>query len=91
MAPEISSDLKELIVKWYLDDTQKRTMQQIADLAGVSLGLVSKTINNHRQYGQVNNPFSHRGGRPKTLNDGDHDYLAEIVRVNPTLYLDELQ
>ncbi|KAJ7442060.1 hypothetical protein B0H11DRAFT_1663362, partial [Mycena galericulata] len=94
MAPEISLELKELIVKWYNDPDDERTMQQIADLADVSIGLVSKTINLHRTYGQVTNPFGRRPGHPygsSTLNDGDLAYLTEILRVNNTLYLDELQ
>ncbi|KAJ6608174.1 hypothetical protein B0H10DRAFT_1690191, partial [Mycena sp. CBHHK59/15] len=89
MPTAISSDLKERIVQWYLEDTY--TMQDIATMAHVSIGLVSKTISLHRDFGQVVNPFSCRTGRPRTLNDGDLDYLAAILHANPGLYLDELQ
>ncbi|KAJ7106641.1 hypothetical protein C8R44DRAFT_805608 [Mycena epipterygia] len=58
MSAEISVDLKERIIKWYLDD--EYTMEEIVDLAGVSLGLVSKTDNLFRDYGQVTNPLSNR-------------------------------
>ncbi|KAJ7933533.1 hypothetical protein B0H13DRAFT_1523075, partial [Mycena leptocephala] len=86
---EISSDLKERIVKWYLQDGQ--TMEEIRDLAGVSLGLVHKTIELHRKYGQVTDPFSKRTGRPPTLNAADLRYLEAILEANSTLYLDEIQ
>ncbi|KAJ6600602.1 hypothetical protein DFH09DRAFT_837082, partial [Mycena vulgaris] len=66
-------------------------MQEIADLARVSIGLVSNTIRLYNEFGQVTNPFSRRTGRPRTLNDGDLDYLAAILLANPSLYLDELQ
>ncbi|KAJ7209114.1 hypothetical protein GGX14DRAFT_364817 [Mycena pura] len=89
MPAEISSDLKMRIVKWYLHDDY--SMEDIVDLAGVSLGLISKTISLYQQYGQVTNPLSLRTGRPKTLNEGDLRYLEEILRANPSLYLDELQ
>lgn len=88
MPTAVSSDLKERIVQWYHEDTY--TMQDIATLARVSIGLVSKTIRLHREFGQVVNPFSRRTGRPRTLNDGDLDYLAAILLANPGLYLDEL-
>ncbi|KAJ7446978.1 hypothetical protein FB451DRAFT_966342, partial [Mycena latifolia] len=80
---------RQLIVKWYFED--KRTMREIGDLADVSLGLVSKTINLYQNYGQVTNPFRNRTGRPQTLNDADLRYLEEIVHANPALSLDELQ
>ncbi|KAJ7240910.1 hypothetical protein C8J57DRAFT_1143218, partial [Mycena rebaudengoi] len=66
-------------------------MEEVADLAHVSLGLVSKTVNLYLEYGQVNNPFSNRTGRPRTLNEGDTKYIEEILRTDPTLYLDEIQ
>ncbi|KAJ6609966.1 hypothetical protein B0H10DRAFT_1656115, partial [Mycena sp. CBHHK59/15] len=76
--PAISVDIKEQIVKWYLKD--ELTMEEIADRAEVSLGLISKTINLYRQYGQVTNPFGLRAGCPKLLNNGDLAYLEEILR-----------
>ncbi|KAJ6611521.1 hypothetical protein B0H10DRAFT_2224039 [Mycena sp. CBHHK59/15] len=142
MPAEISSNLKDHIVKWYFEDdytavvrtdtsgrisgrlvislhvfrsdssllyplhrdiagfpgeyrqqfwsNYPNTMQQIADLAGISLGLISNTIALHCQYVQVTNPFRNRSGHPRILNDGDLAYLTEILQVNPTLYLDEL-
>ncbi|KAJ6622610.1 hypothetical protein B0H10DRAFT_2214249 [Mycena sp. CBHHK59/15] len=80
MPAEISSGLKDRIVKWCFEDDY--TVQQITNLAGVSLGLISNTIALHRQYGQVTNPFCNRFGRPRILNDGDLAYLAEILRVS---------
>ncbi|KAJ7104885.1 hypothetical protein C8R44DRAFT_746145 [Mycena epipterygia] len=54
MPTAVSSDLKECIVQWYLEDTY--TMQDISTLAHVSIGLVSKTISLHHEFGQVVNP-----------------------------------
>ncbi|KAJ7936510.1 hypothetical protein B0H13DRAFT_1582058, partial [Mycena leptocephala] len=91
MPSEISADLKERIVKWYLDPEKEYTMRDIAALADVSLGLVSKTINLYMEHGQVNNPFSRRTGRPRTMDAGDIAYIEAILHANPTLYLDEIQ
>ncbi|KAJ7189623.1 hypothetical protein GGX14DRAFT_304980, partial [Mycena pura] len=87
----VSSDLKEQIVKWYMEDEPEYSMCNVANLAGVSLGLVHKTVSLHNEYSQVTNPFSRRTGRPRTMNEGDIAYVQEILRANPTLYLDEIQ
>ncbi|KIM37137.1 hypothetical protein M413DRAFT_448657 [Hebeloma cylindrosporum] len=42
------------------------TMEEIRDLAHCSLGLISKIINNYREFGQVRVPFTQRMGRPST-------------------------
>ncbi|KAJ6559041.1 hypothetical protein DFH09DRAFT_845754, partial [Mycena vulgaris] len=88
--PAISIDLKERIIGWYTGE-DKYTMEEIVDLADVSIGLVSNTVNLYRQYGQVTNPFSHCTGCPRIMNEGDFHYIEEILRVNPTLYIDEIQ
>ncbi|KAJ7081276.1 hypothetical protein C8R44DRAFT_862758 [Mycena epipterygia] len=103
MAPEVSSDLKERIVQWYLEDRMRAyTMEDIAILAGVSIGLVSKTINLYLKDGQVSNPFGRRPGHPKTLNNGIYtlsrrfcvrrssggpDILEDDVSSTESLYL----
>ena len=53
MAPPISVDLKERIVKWYFDD--ELTYCDICDKTRVSLGLISKTIRNCREFDTI--PF----------------------------------
>jgi transposase len=54
MTRALSTDLKEQIVNWYLNDGMD--MEEIADLASVSIGLVSNVVSLYRQYGQGSNP-----------------------------------
>jgi transposase len=89
MTRAISVDLKERIVKWYHEDGM--TMEQISSHASVSVGLVSKVISIHRQYGQVADPFRCRTGRPSYLRNGNATYLQAILNANPALFLDEIQ
>lgn len=89
MTAAISDDLKQRIVKWYLED--KMTMQDISTTATCSIGLVSKVLRNYRQYGQVNDPYSRRTGRPSYLNADDLHFLETLITANPSLYLDEIQ
>ena len=89
MPPALSKDLKERIVSWYYDDGQ--TMEQIATLASVSIGLVSNVISLYRNCGQVIAPDTLKNGRPSYLSVGDMSYLQAIVEANPSLYLDEIQ
>ena len=89
MGVRISDDLKERIVHWYYQDDM--TMEEIRDLAHCSLGLISKVINNYREFGQVRVPFTQWMGRPSTLTDGDLTFLKAILEANPGLYLDEMQ
>jgi hypothetical protein len=67
MTPAISEDLKQRIVKWYLDDEE--TMESVAVLAGCSVGLVHKVLQTHREHSLVTDPFHRRTGRPKYLTD----------------------
>jgi hypothetical protein len=89
MAPEMSTDLKKRIVAWYLED--RLTYQEITRLANYSIGHVFNVMSNFHCYGQVNNPFSCRTGRPSTIQEGDITYISGLLSANPTLYLDELQ
>jgi transposase len=89
MTAAISTDLKEHIVRWYYDE--QMTMEEVAKLAHVSVGLVSKVVSLHRTYNQVTNPCTLRNGRPSNLNLGDRKYLGAILEANPSLYLDEIQ
>lgn len=89
MAPAISIGLKERIVSWYFND--QMTMKDIAGMANVSIGLVSKVIGTFERYGQVTNPFARRTGRPSLVDQGDLNYLKSILSANPSLYLDKIQ
>ncbi|KAF9011499.1 hypothetical protein BDZ89DRAFT_918210, partial [Hymenopellis radicata] len=88
MPPEISEDLKLRMVHWH--DVEGLTQQSVAERAGCSIGLVSKVLKYHREYGTVKNPFAQRSGRPRLLSDDDLSYVAELHHSNPTIYLDEV-
>jgi transposase len=89
MPAAISNDLKERIVKWY--NVDQLTMKDISTTAECSIGLVSNVLCNHQQYGQVNNPYSHRAGHPSYLSEEDFTYLKAIITANPSIHLDEMQ
>lgn len=89
MPPKLSEDLKQRIVQWYYED--QLTMRDIASQARCSIGLVCNVLHNHREYGQVTNPFRLQAGRPSYLDDGDLTFINTILTANPSLYLDEVQ
>jgi len=89
MPAEMSVNLKQHIVDWYLSD--QYTYRQIAELADCSIGHVSNVMRNYREFAQVKNPFSSRTGRPSQIEEGDIVYLHALLAANPALYLDELQ
>jgi transposase len=89
MTRALSTDLKQRIINWYLNDGMD--MEEITDLASVSIGLVSNVVSLYCQYGQVSNPFGHRPGHPSYLNADDILYTETILQANPGLYLDEIQ
>ncbi|KAJ4493025.1 hypothetical protein C8J55DRAFT_418601, partial [Lentinula edodes] len=61
------------------------------DLAGCSVGLVAKVLENMKLFGTVNNPFSKQTGCPRELDTTDIAYIMELLRACPTIYLDEIQ
>ena len=68
------------------------TYREIRDLGGVSLGLISNTIQNYHDFdGQVKNPFRRITGRPSYLNEDDIVFIESTLKANPSIYLDELQ
>ena len=90
MPPQLSEDLKKRIVKWYFEDGL--TYREIRDLGGVSLGLISNTIQNYHDFdGQVKNPFRCITGRPSYINEDDIAFIESTLKANPSIYLDELQ
>ena len=89
MPPSLSPDLKERIVKWYFEDGL--TYRDIRDQGRVSLSVISTTICNYREFGQVKNPFRHYTGWPSYLDDEDMAFIKSTLTANPSIYLDELQ
>jgi transposase len=89
MPTSLSTDIKEHIVKWYLED--QYTTAEISERAECSIGLVSNVLRNHREFGQVNNPFKRYTGHPSSLTEDDLNFIHVILSANPSLYLDEIQ
>jgi transposase len=89
MPPPLSVDLKERIVKWYFEDGL--TYRDIQAQGRVSLSVISSTIRNYQEFGQVKNPFRRYTGRPSYLNDEDMAFIESTMTANPSIYLDELQ
>ena len=77
MTKAYSADFKLRILWWYLEDNIP--MEEIAELARCSLGLVSKVVNIHRTHGTVVDPTLRCTGRPPLLVPED------IVDVRPRL------
>ena len=88
MPVPLSDDLKILIVNWYFEEGL--TYREIRDRAQCSIGLISKVLRNHEDFGQVVNSFSKRTGRLPMIEDGDIQYISSLFDANPVLYLDEI-
>jgi len=70
MPPQLLEDLKKIIVKWYYKDGLM--YRKIRNLEGVSLGLISNTIQNYHDFDrQVKNPFQRITGQLSYLNEDD--------------------
>jgi transposase len=89
MPPSLSPDLKERIIKWYFEDGL--TYRDIRDQGRVSLGIISNTIRNYHEFGEVKNPFRRQTGRPSYVNDEDMAFIESTLTANPSIFLDELQ
>ena len=88
MPAQMSADLKQCIVDWYLVDHY--IYCQISKLASCSIGHISNVMGNFQEFTQVKNPFSSHTGHPSQIEEGDV-YLNVLLAANPALYLDELQ
>ncbi|KAJ3804510.1 hypothetical protein F5876DRAFT_2396, partial [Lentinula aff. lateritia] len=87
--PAVSVDLKKCFYRWYTGEGL--TIRDCAARAGCSVGLVAKVLKNMENHGMVINPFSKHTGRPRELDDGDVQYICQLLKAHPTIYLDEVQ
>jgi len=77
MAPQLLEDLKKRIVKWYYKNGLM--YREIRNLEGVSLGLISNTIQNYHDFdGQVKNPFQCITGQLSYLNEDNITFIESI-------------
>ena len=89
MAPFTTTEMRESMVRWRFE--QQKTVREISELACCSERTVYEVLRLHRDYGQVNNPFTRNRGRPRILDNGDIEYIYALLEANPGLYLDEPQ
>ena len=89
MAPQVSLELRELIVAW-----RHELNMSIGDIVRLS-NRCDKTVRNvlktHRDYNEFMHPFTQPRGRKRLLDRDDLNYLDAILRAEPGLFLDELQ
>ncbi|KAF8805244.1 hypothetical protein BYT27DRAFT_7192974, partial [Phlegmacium glaucopus] len=89
MAPHLSKDLRDRIVRWRSDHGY--TYQKLEDLAGCSIGTIANILTYHNYYGTPVNPFRYYPGRPHLLDEQDRVYIYSLLKIEPTIYLDENQ
>jgi len=89
MAPQLSKDLRDCVVKWRVDHGY--TYRKLSQLAGCSIGTIANILAYHNLYGTSVNPFRHYPGRPRLLDSQDRAYVDELLHREPTIYLDEIQ
>ena len=85
----LSEDLKERVISLY--SSGDMTMREVAGLLDVSLGFVHNVVSCHERFGQVNDPRPRSYGRHRILDDNDISFISEVIRAQPTIYLDEIQ
>lgn len=86
MAPQLSNDVRALIVQWRY--TKNILPEDIADLIGCSVRTVYNILERYEKHG---NTFAlPHGHRPDELDTADLNYLLSLLRAQPTLYLHEL-
>ena len=79
MPAEMSVDLKQCIIDWYLVD--QYTYHQIASLADCSIGHASNVMRNFQEFGQVKNPFNSHTSCPSQIKEGDIVYLHALLEA----------
>ncbi|KAF8814761.1 hypothetical protein BYT27DRAFT_7205724 [Phlegmacium glaucopus] len=89
MAPHLSKDLRDIIVRWRSDHGY--TYQQLEDLAGCSIGTIANILTYHNHYSTLVNPFRYYPGCPRLLDKQDRVYIYSLLQSEPTIYLDEIQ
>lgn len=89
MAPPLSKDLRDRVVRWRLEDG--KTYHELAKLAGCSIGTINNILHYHYEFGQSTNPFNRRPGPAPLLNAEDMAFIDELLEREPCLFLDELQ
>jgi transposase len=88
MAPHLSKDLHDQVVKWRME--KGMSYRELAYLEDCSIGTIYTILNYHYTYGQSTNPLSERTGWPHLLDAGDIIFLDQLLERESMLYLDEI-
>lgn len=89
MAPHLSPQLREYIVKWRLEYGYR--VSDIAKIARCSKSTVYSILVLHRLHGQTKNPYARVRGSGRFFTPEHLDYIEAQYKVNPALLLDQLQ
>lgn len=89
MSPHLTEQVRERIIIWRFQ--QQKTIAEIAQLAGCSQRSIYKILTLHRDFGHTRNPFAHRRGKPRILNQQDLSFITSILDANPSLFLGKIQ
>ena len=84
-----SDDLKERVISLYTSGGL--SMREVAKLLSVLLGFVHNVVSCYQQFSQVNDPQPRSYGRCRALNNSDLAFVREVVRTQPSIYLNEIQ
>jgi transposase len=80
MAPHLSKDLDDCVVKWRTDHGY--TYRKLADLVGCSIETIANILTYYNHHGTSVNPFNrYYPGRPRLLDEQDRVYIEKMVRV----------
>ena len=67
-------------------------MCEVAETLNISLGFIHNVVSCHQWFGQVTNPYTPGPhGQPRVLNTINSLFLQEVIKTDPSTYLDELQ
>jgi transposase len=88
MAPHLSKDLRDQVVKWWME--MGMPYRQLAEMAGCSIGTIHTILSYHKTYGQSTNPLAERTGWPLLLDQDDITFIDQLLEQEPMLYLDEI-
>lgn len=87
MAPHLSAEMRNNIVRWSL--LHQKSATEIATLAACSSATVYRVLKLFADSGEATNPNIHRGRR-RVLSTEDVNFIESLLSDNPALFLDEL-
>jgi transposase len=86
---KIDNGSKKIAAKLYLRG--RDTVPEITDLCDLSSSTLRRYVSLYEATGDVVKPKSYLQGRPRSLTREDVEYIQELTRAQPTLYLREIR